>query len=301
MPSLAVVSRRVALPPDPPMKPLFPALLLLLSAAAAPAAERLTFEQACPAGAQGVLLFTCHGAEEKPKGKLDPGCAACSSPADARGRASSSAKPAESLLLDRMRSGARCRRVEKKVPKEQIALIERWIAAAPLSPARRAGQLAPGIDITPEERAYWFFQPVKRHALPSALVSANAGRCVLARDDGSKNLAFNPDADRATLIRRVTLGLDRAAADAGRGRRVHRRWRPDAYERLVDRLLASPAYGERWPRHWLDVAGYADSDGDGTNDTPRPHAWALSRLGRPARSTPTNRSIGFVVEQLATS
>src|SRR5690606_33759644 len=72
----------------------------------------------------------------------------------------------------------------------------------------------------------------------------------------------------------------------------------DAYEQLVDRLLASPAFGERWARHWLDVAGYADSDGYDERDTPRP--WAYKYRDYVIRSLnsdkPWNR---FIIEQLA--
>jgi hypothetical protein len=67
---------------------------------------------------------------------------------------------------------------------------------------------------------------------------------------------------------------------------------------MVDRFLASPAYGERWGRHWLDVAGYADSDGDGTNDTPRPHAWKYRDYV--IRSLNADKPLDrFIVEQLA--
>src|SRR5262249_6646835 len=73
---------------------------------------------------------------------------------------------------------------------------------------------------------------------------------------------------------------------------------PNAYEAMVDRLLASPGYGERWGRHWLDVAGYADSDGDGTADTPRPHAWKFRDYV--IRSLDADKPLDrFIVEQLA--
>src|SRR5262249_42222359 len=88
-----------------------------------------------------------------------------------------------------------------------------------------------------------------------------------------KNLDFAPEADKRTLLRRVTFDLiglpptpeemDAFLADKS----------PDAYEKVVDRLLASPAYGERWARHWLDTAGYADSNGFAEADSVRPHPW----------------------------
>src|SRR5437016_1186936 len=94
---------------------------------------------------------------------------------------------------------------------------------------------------------------------------------VLARLEGA-GIRPSPEADRNTLIRRVSLDLiglpptpaevDQFLADS----------RPGAYERVVDRLLDSPHYGEKWARHWLDLAHYADSDGY-EKDLPRPYAW----------------------------
>ncbi len=88
-----------------------------------------------------------------------------------------------------------------------------------------------------------------------------------------KQLAFSPDADKRTLVRRLSLDLlglppEPAAVDAFLADQS-----PDAYERLVDRLLASPHYGERWGRHWLDTAGYADSEGFDEQNVPRPEAF----------------------------
>ena len=77
----------------------------------------------------------------------------------------------------------------------------------------------------------------------------------------AKGLSFSPDADRATLLRRAYLDLIGLPPRPKRSTRFWPTTRPDAYERLVDRLLASPHYGERWGRHWLDVAGYVDTVG----------------------------------------
>ena len=89
----------------------------------------------------------------------------------------------------------------------------------------------------------------------------------------AKGATFSPEADRRTLIRRASfdlLGLPPTPEDV-EAFAVDKA--PDAYERLIDRLLDSRHYGERWARHWLDVAGYADSDGDPTRDTVRPYAY----------------------------
>jgi hypothetical protein len=86
-------------------------------------------------------------------------------------------------------------------------------------------------------------------------------------------LSFAPDADRRTLVRRASADLTGLMPEQAEIDEFIADSSPDAYERLLDRLLASPRYGERWGRHWLDVAGYAESDGDGTADTIRPFAW----------------------------
>ncbi|MFM7248543.1 MAG: DUF1549 and DUF1553 domain-containing protein, partial [Planctomycetaceae bacterium] len=114
----------------------------------------------------------------------------------------------------------------------------------------------------------------------------------------AEGLSFGPPADRATLIRRASfdlLGLpptaeeiDAFVADPS----------PDAFDRLVDRLLESPRYAERWARHWLDVAGYADSCGATQDDHPRAHAWRYRDwvVRALAADMPFDR---FLVEQLA--
>jgi hypothetical protein len=89
----------------------------------------------------------------------------------------------------------------------------------------------------------------------------------------AKGLSFNAPADRATLIRRVTFDLTGLPPTPEEVDTFVRDGAPDAYEKLVDRLLASPHYGERWGRHWLDVAGYADSEGGAPEDPVRPNAW----------------------------
>ena len=122
---------------------------------------------------------------------------------------------------------------------------------------------------------HWAFQPPKRPALPDVTdkdwCRNPIDRFVLARLE-KEGIIPSPEADRVTLIRRLSLDLlglppspkevDDFVADPS----------PDAYEKLVDRLLASPHYGERWGRHWLDLARYADSDGY-EKDTGRPYAW----------------------------
>src|SRR5262249_5689322 len=119
---------------------------------------------------------------------------------------------------------------------------------------------------------------------------------VLARLE-KEGLAPAPEADRAMLLRRVSLDLLGLPPSPEEIAAFEDDSRPDAYERVVDRLLASPHYGERWGRHWLDLARYADSDGY-EKDTGRPWAWRYRHwvLDALNRDLPYDQ---FVIEQLA--
>ncbi|HEX5443386.1 MAG TPA: DUF1549 and DUF1553 domain-containing protein, partial [Pirellulales bacterium] len=193
-----------------------------------------------------------------------------------------------SLLLTRAKAGE-MPPGEKKVPPEQLAAIERWIAAGAPTLRDEPEQLPQGIDITPEERAFWAFQPIRR-AEPPPLADVVGDEAALAGQPGAdilrtpidafvlaklreNGLRFAADADRLTFIRRASFDLIGLPPTAQEIAEFLADTSDLAYERLVDRLLASPHYGERWGRHWLDVAGYADSEGNGSDDTPRPYAY----------------------------
>ncbi len=128
--------------------------------------------------------------------------------------------------------------------------------------ARRDGAGSRRGAVSEEDRQFWSFQkPVRPDppaVEPTDRVRSPVDQFVLARLR-ERGLAFNPDAERRTLVRRLHLdltGLPPAPRDV---EAFARDPRPGAYERLVERLLASPRYGERWGRHWLDVAGFAES------------------------------------------
>lgn len=280
-----------------------PLVFLAGTAVAAPpspvSGEQVTFEHEVRLILKAYCL-DCHGGGETVKGKLDLRLRRFAVKGGASGPAIVPGNPAKSLLLERLKSGD-MPPGEKKVPPGQIALIERWIAEGAVTRRDEPEKLPAGIDITPAERAYWFFQPIRRIDPPRFAagdrVRTPIDAFVLAklRDRG---LAFNEDADKLTLIRRASLDLlglppmqrdiDEFLADAS----------GQAYDKMIDRLLSSPHYGERWGRHWLDVAGYADSDGDGTNDTLRPHAWKYRDYV--IRSLNADKPLDrFIVEQLA--
>ena len=157
----------------------------------------------------------------------------------------------------------------KLLPTESIAAIRQWIDSGAAWPSALSGGLA---DIRP---THWSFQPAKRPDLPTVRDTAwpqNAiDHFVLAKLE-KENIAPSPRADKATLIRRLSLDLRGIPPGANEVRDFLRDDSPEAYDRLVDRMLGSGAFGEHWGRYWLDKARYADSDGY-EKDNVRPNAW----------------------------
>lgn len=247
-----------------------------------------------------AYCFDCHGAAERLKGGLDLRLRRFLADGGDSGAAIVPGNPAGSLLIQRLKSG-QMPPGEKKVPAKEIAVLEKWVASGAKVLRAEPEKLPLGFDITPEERAYWFYQPVRRIDPPAAR-SAERARTPIDRfllvKLREKKLGFQPDADRRTLIRRASLDLLGLLPSEKDIREFLDDPSPDAYEKMLDRLLASPQYGERWARHWLDVAGYADSDGNGNQDTPRPFAykyrdWVVRALDR---DLPLDR---FLIEQIA--
>lgn len=145
---------------------------------------------------------------------------------------------------------------------EQVAIISRWIDQ---------GAKAPPQEPPDDGRSHWAFRPPVRPALPAlrdrAWVRNPIDTFILARLE-AEGIRPSPEADKVTLVRRVYLDLLGLPPSPTEIDEFLSDGRPDAYEQLVERLLASPHYGERWARHWLDVARYADSHGY-TIDGPR--------------------------------
>ncbi len=265
-----------------------------------PAAEPVTFEQHVRPILKTYCL-DCHGAGEKMPGGLDLRLKRLALAGGKSGPSLVEKQPGKSLLIERMKAGE-MPPVGKKVPADQIAVIEKWIEGGALTLRDEPATLPPGLGITADERAYWFYQPLKRPAVPEIAnpkypVRNPIDAFVLAKLR-EKNLDFNPEADRVTLIRRATFDLTGLPPTQKEIDAFLKDEAPDAYEKLLDRLLASPQYGERWGRHWLDAAGYADSDGDGATDTVRPHAWRYRDYVIRALNAdkPLDR---FVIEQVA--
>ncbi len=129
-------------------------------------------------------------------------------------------------------------------------------------------------QFTPAQKRWWAIQPVGTVAVPQAPQgwAKNEIDQFILEKLVAKGLKPNPEADRETLLRRATLDLTGLPPTIEEVQEFVSDTSPRAWEKVVDRLLASPRYGERWGRHWLDVARYADSDGFKADDT-RPHVW----------------------------
>jgi hypothetical protein len=246
-----------------------------------------------------AFCFDCHGAEAEHKGGLDLRLRRLVAKGGETGPAIVPGDAAKSLLIEKLRAGE-MPPSEKKVPAEQIARIEAWIAAGAPTLHDEPADIGPEVDITPEERSYWAYQPPAMPRIPrfdsTDRIRTSIDAVIVGRLR-EKGLSFSPDADRPTLIRRASLDLIGLPPSPDEVARFVADPAPDAYEQLIDRLLASPHYGERWGRHWLDVAGYADSRGS-TTDAPRPAAYKYRDYVIRALNAdmPWNE---FLIEQLA--
>jgi mono/diheme cytochrome c family protein len=174
--------------------------------------------------------------------------------------------PENSLMIQAVRQTG-----DLKMPKggkltpEQVQNLTEWVrmgAPWPKSKPLIAATSAP-YKISPEQRAFWSFQPLKTPATPpvkdARWAKTTIDRFVLAKLE-AQGIAPAPAADRRTLIRRATFDLTGLPPTPEEIEAFEKDKSPQAFAKVVDRLLASPRYGERWGRHWLDVARYAEDD-----------------------------------------
>jgi hypothetical protein len=225
----------------------------------------------------------CHGLHRQ-EGGLDLRSKAAMLRGGKSGPAVVVGKPEESRLIKKIRSGEmppRDRLVEvsvKPIEQAETDLLHRWIASgAPevvLSPD--VATTTPDSLVTDKERDFWAFrspQPVSVPRVRDAMRVRNPIDAFILQKLEQKGLSLSPEADRLTLMRRAYLDLTGLPPESAEVEAFLADRAPNAYEKLIDRLLASPRYGERWGRIWLDLAGYADSEGKREQDLPRPHAW----------------------------
>jgi len=181
---------------------------------------------------------------------------------------------------------------EDPLSANEISLLKSWIEGGAPWPDSLAGREAPS--------PHWAYQPIGNPAIPDVRtadwVRTPIDAFVLSRLEEA-GLNPSPQADRATLIRRLSLDLRGIPPSPEEVRAFVADTSPEAWNQLVDRFLAAPQFGERWARHWLDLARFAESDGY-ENDNPRPHAWRFRDWVIDATNADL-RFDQFTIEQLA--
>ena len=223
--------------------------------------------------------FSCHASAVHLSG-LDLSTAAGFAKGGERGALIDRSSPEKSRLVQAIGySGDLKMPPSGKLPAEQIRDLTAWVGAgAPWPAGPVAAQPAPavsGYKFTREQKAFWAWQPIRHPEPPvvknEAWVKSPVDRFILSELE-KKALAPAPPAGKAELLRRVTYDLTGLPPTRQEVERFLSDRSADAYAKVVDRLLASPRYGEQWGRHWLDVARYADSAGD-DDDNLYPYAY----------------------------
>jgi hypothetical protein len=250
----------------------------------------------------------CHGGGPKLKGGLNlTGRAAALKGGDG-GPAVVPGKPDASLLVKAVRYADDDLKMppEGKIPDAAVAKLERWVregAPWPEPVAKSAPAAGGKFVVTEDHRRWWSFRPVKAAPPPAVKDAAwprsEIDRFILARLEAAGLRPASP-ADKRTLIRRATFDLTGLPPTPEEVEAFLKDDSPGAFERVVDRLLASPAYGERWGRHWLDVVRYADNrDSRGLNgpedigEAWRYRDWVIDAFNR---DLPYDR---FILDQIA--
>ena len=251
----------------------------------------------------------CHGGE-KTQGQLDLLTRESLMRGGESGANVIPGKPDESLFVQVLRhqKDPHMPRKADKLPDSDIATIAAWVKAGanysrPLAKVTAGAKAEAPVEftVTDDDRKHWAFQPVKRVELPEidqegAGVAHPIDRFIMAKIEDA-GLQPSPPASRETLIRRVTFDLIGLPPTPAEIDAFVRDTSPRSYEALIDRLLDSPHYGERWGRHWLDLARFAETDGF-EHDAVRPHSWRYRDYVIEAfnRDKPYDR---FIREQLA--
>lgn len=267
----------------------------------APTAEQRAFFEAKIQPIFVKHCYQCHSVDAAKGNKLKGGLLLDSPDGIRKGGESGAAvvagKPAESLLITALKYDGLEMPPKGKLPEEVIADFVKWVEMGVPDPRGTAGSVAAAL--AEKAKQHWAYRPPVKAPLPEVRNLSwpvnEIDQFILARLE-KEGLQPSPETDRITLLRRLSLDLiglpptvaevDAFLADQSTA----------AYERQVERLLRSPHYGERWGRHWLDAARYADSDGY-EKDKPRQvwmyRDWVVNALNR---DLPYDQ---FIIEQFA--
>ncbi len=270
------------------MRRIFPAVIALASVTVAHADEFFTtkieplLKQRC---------FECHSHEKKMRGGLTLDSRSGWEKGGDLGPAVVPGKPEESLLIRMVRWSDDEHQMppKEKLPPAEIALLEEWVKRG-----------APDPRVTeerPSDLDWWSLKPLVKPPVPVVAGAEHPVDHFIRARLAERKLTPSPEADRRTLIRRVSYDLHGLPPSPQEVDAFVTDSDPKAYEKLVNRLLASPRHGERWARHWLDTIHFAETHGCG-HDLPRDHAWRYRDYVIAALNadTPWPR---FIREQLA--
>ena len=202
----------------------------------------------------------CHGAEEQ-ESQLDLRTVTAMLRGGENGPAIVRGRSGESLLVEQIRFGEMPPNRKNPLDSKQIALIERWIALG--APAdEKVVEPPPRSLLADADRGHWAFQKLAKPTPPSVRhadrIRTAIDQFILAKLE-QKGLSLSADVDRVRLARRAFFDLIGLPPSPEQVDRFLADQQPGAYERLVDSLLASPQFGVRWGRHWLDIVGYTDT------------------------------------------
>ena len=247
-----------------------------------------------------AMCFHCHGEEPVLAGGLDTRLVRLMVAGGDSGPGLVHGNSAESLVWKRIESDEMPEGAKKLSAKEKET-IRRWLDQGAKT-ARAEPENVEDARFTEEELSFWAFQPPTQPVVPTptkpALQSTNPIDAFIAAKLETAGLEFSPEADRATLLRRLKLDLHGLPPSREETEAFVADTSDHAYEKRVDDFLSSPQFGVRWARHWLDVAGFSETDGNSGKDREREHAWHYRDYVVNAinNDKPYNE---FIVEQIA--
>ena len=229
-----------------------------------------------------MRCVTCHGKRRR-EGDLDLRTIASRLKGGRSGPALAPGDPEGSLMFQRVAAGEMpppdmlfANNVKSPTDAE-VETLRKWIASGAQPAPKEVVEVRESESlVSDEDRQFWSFQEPERPNVPTvkhARLVRNPIDAFLLRKLEEKQLTYSDEADRLDLLRRAYIDLIGMPPTVSEAEAYLSDDRPDAYERMIDRLLESRHYGERWAQHWLDLAGYSDSEGIIDADKVRPHSW----------------------------